>query len=377
MVMIRKVKVKHPKRRAISLGLILGLLFFISTGVTGCGQIKDHLNLDTEPDSSSPDITQFEHELPAENNDYNPLTGLPIEPDYRNKRPVAVIFNNLKKAQPQVGVSQADILYEVPAEGGITRMMGVFQSLDGVGDLGSIRSVRPCFLQLALGHDAFFVHAGGSPEAYDDIKDWSVDHVDGVNGGTQDEKIFWRDEQRRQEKGYEHSLMTSGANISSYLMERGFRLEHSGNLWETQTFQDDGTPVNGTPAEHVTLKFSDYKTGIFHYYADSGCYLAEQYNSPYLDGATGVQVSAVNLLVLYTDIHAISGDDAGRLSIQLIGSGDGIFFCGGKAVKIQWSKADRNQPFVYTLEDGSPLVLGRGNRYVCIVDPETSTLNFT
>ena len=86
-----------------------------------------------------------------------------MEPVYEKNRPVAVMLNNLKAAQPQLGVSQADIIYEVPAEGGITRMLGVFQTLEGVGDLGSIRSARPYYLELALGHDALFVHAGGSP----------------------------------------------------------------------------------------------------------------------------------------------------------------------------------------------------------------------
>ena len=53
----------------------------------------------------------------------NPLTGLPMEPEYENNRPVAVMFNNLKAAQPQLGVSQADIIYEIPAEGDITRII--------------------------------------------------------------------------------------------------------------------------------------------------------------------------------------------------------------------------------------------------------------
>lgn len=61
------------------------------------------------------------------------------------------MLHNLKEALPQLGQSSADIIYEVPAEGGITRMLGVYQSLDGVGTIGSIRSARPYYLELALG----------------------------------------------------------------------------------------------------------------------------------------------------------------------------------------------------------------------------------
>ena len=93
---------------------------------------------------------------------WNPLTGEPIGEDWVNRRPVAIMLNNLKEALPQQGQSEADILYEVLAEGGITRMLGVYQSVEGVGKIGSIRSARPYYLELALGHDAVYLHAGGS-----------------------------------------------------------------------------------------------------------------------------------------------------------------------------------------------------------------------
>ena len=52
----------------------------------------------------------------------NPLTGEGSAVDLAGARPVAIMLNNLKKALPQLGVSQADLIYELPAEGGITRM---------------------------------------------------------------------------------------------------------------------------------------------------------------------------------------------------------------------------------------------------------------
>lgn len=70
------------------------------------------------------------------------------------------------------------------------------------------------------------------------------------------------------------------------------------------------------------------------------------------------------MLVLYTDVSVL--DEAGRLSVTVNGSGDGLFFCGGKAVEIQWSKEAGGQ-FYYSLEDGTPLTLERGRSYVCII----------
>lgn len=303
----------------------------------------------------------------------NPLTGLPMDRAYENSRPVAVMLNDLKAAQPQLGVSQADIIYEVPAEGGITRMLAVFQSLKGVGDLGSIRSTRPYYLELALSHDALLVHAGGSPDAYADIHSWGVDNMDGVNGGS-DAKVFWRDPERRKKAGYEHSMLTSGESILGYLAKGYFRTEHKSGYSYLQTFTDDGTPAVGTAAGQISVKYSYYKTASFAYDAAAGKYLVSQYGGPYIDGNTEEQVGVTNVLVLKTSIGVISGDTAGRLSVKLTGSGDGIYCCGGKSVPIRWSKAGRNSPFVYTLADGSFLALGRGTSYVCICSAKTGRI---
>lgn len=303
----------------------------------------------------------------------NPLTGEPMEEAYETLRPIAVMLNDLKAAQPQLGVSQADIIYEVPAEGGITRMMAVFQSLEGVGNLGSIRSARPYYLELALGHDALFVHAGGSPEAYADIPSWGVDNMDGVNGGS-DAKIFWRDPERRKNAGYEHSLLTSGDNIQAYLNEGHFRTEHKSGYTYVQRFTDDGTPSGGTQATSVSVKYSYYKTATFDYSASAGGYAVGQYGGAYVDGNSGEQVVVTNVLVLETSVSVIAGDTYGRLAVKTTGTGNGTFFCGGQSIPIHWSRANRNSPFVYTTESGSPLVLGKGSSYVCILSPKTATV---
>ena len=358
-----------------TLAMFLAMMMLLS--LAGCGKKEEPVVPAAEPEPIEEPAPEPEPEPEPEPTGpagTNPLTGLPMEPEYENDRPVAVMFNNLKAAQPQLGISRADIIYEVPAEGGITRMLGVFQSLEGVGTLGSIRSSRPYYLELALGHDALYVHAGGSPEAYKDIPAWGVDNMDGVNGGS-DARIFWRDAERKKTMGYEHTLVTSGEKIQEYV-DGHSRTEHKAGYAYTQTFAADGTPAGGAPAEHVTLKFSNYKTGVFDYDAASGKYLVSQYGKPHTDGALNQQVSAANVLVLETSISEIAGDTYGRLTVDLTGSGSGTYFCGGKCVPIQWSKADRNSQFVYTLQDGTPLTMGQGNSYVCIVSPKRSTLTY-
>jgi len=357
------------KKRALA--LLLAAVLALS--LAGCGKEEPEPVRPPEPE---PEPVEELPVLPAEPDvpsGTNPLTGLPMEPEYENLRPVGIMLNNLKAAQPQLGISKADIIYEVPVEGGITRMLALYQTVEDVNILGSVRSARPYFVELALGHDAIYVNAGGSQEAYSNLRSWKVDHKDGVRGG-EDAKIFWRDADRRKNNGYEHSLITSGEKILEYLSKGRIAVEH-GEGWDyPQTFRDYSVPAEGQGAEHIKVRFSNYKTGTFDYDAASGKYLVGQYGKEHMDGDTGEQVSAVNVLVLKTSIAVL--DDVGRLRVKTTGEGEGTFFCAGTAVPIRWSREDRNSPFEYTLEDGSALALGQGNSYVCIIGSKTGTVEY-
>ena len=300
----------------------------------------------------------------------NPLTGLPVEDaTLVNRKPVAIMLNNIKVAQPQQGNSQADIIYEVLAEGGITRMLGIYHDVSQLNVVGSVRSARLYYLELALGHDAVFVHAGGSPEFYEKSKEWNLTTVDGVNGyyAYASTGLFWRDKNRVPGKsfGYEHSMVTSGEKLTNVLTKRDLLTDHADPYTYEMSFAADGTPADGKTAVTLTVPFiSNGKSTIFRYDADTGVYKAEQYGGAYIDGNDGTQVSATNVLVLQTSCKTV--DSAGRLKVDL-SSGNGWFACGGKYIPITWEKGERGQQLRYFTADGQPLTLGQGKSYVCIV----------
>lgn len=300
----------------------------------------------------------------------NPLTGEGCETDIGQMRPIAIMINNLKKALPQQGVSQADLIYEVPAEGGITRMLAVFQSVEGVGEIGSVRSAREYYVALAAGLDSIYLHAGGSDGAYIAIKNWGVTALDCVNGpyeGT----LFWRDPERRRTAGLEHSVLTSGDKICELLPTyTKLRLEHKEGYTAPFQFTGDSPTVGGGPAKQVSIVFSTYKTGQFEYDEESGLYFASQYGAPYVDGNTDQQIAVRNVLVLRAKMRVV--DNEGRLSVDLVGSGSGQLICDGRVVDITWHKAGNTEPMTFQTADGKPLELGVGRTYINIVGLDAS-----
>lgn len=324
-----------------------------------------------EEDESEP-----EEELPFDWSYINPLTGEATEEDISNNRPIAIMLNNIKQALPQYGNSQADVYYEVPEEGGITRIMALYQDVTDVGAIGSIRSTRPYYVRLAVAADSILVHAGGSTAAYNVIKDYMYKYglvdLDYLSKGTRTADIFYRDSGRLA-SGYasEHTLFTTSDNIQTYLEEHSdeIRLEHKDDYEYVHYFVEDGAPAGGDTAETIDVSFSGYKGTTFTYDSEAGNYKVSEFGSAYVDGTTGSQVSVENVVVIQTKIEALN-DAKNHVAVYLTGTGSGYFACNGKYEKITWVKEKAKYTYQFYDEDGNVVDLGVGKTYVCIVGTE-------
>ncbi|MCC8181732.1 MAG: DUF3048 domain-containing protein [Clostridiales bacterium] len=297
----------------------------------------------------------------------NPLTVEPTETYVSANRPVMVMLNNLKQALPQSGNSQADIIYEMLEEGGITRMLAVYQDISAVeGNLGTIRSTRPYYVDLVAGLDGILVHAGGSNAAYEKIDSLGVTDLDALSGGAS--TLFWRDKTRLAAGiATEHTMYITASDIVDYLASSSLRTEHEDGFAMQQTFVEDGTPSDGSAATVITVPFSSYKTGEFTYDASTGKYLVSEYGSAYVDETTGDQVSVTNVIIIMTSISSIAGNSKGRIDVTMTGSGIGYYACGGKYIPINWSRTSEDSQYQFTTMSGEQLQLGVGKSYINIV----------
>ena len=318
----------------------------------------------TEPEDPGPDISPDPD--PPYAGPFNPLTGEPTVEDISNNRPLAIVINNINVALPQLGISGADIIYEVLVESGITRMLALYQDVSNVGVIGSIRSARFYFVDIAQSYDSVFIFTGGSPQAYEAVTARRLTYLDDITGPHR--HIFYRDQHRRVTMGSEHSLVTSGALITEHLPTyNNFRLTHNEGYKRNLLFTEDGAPENGEPAANISVSFSTYKPTLFSYDEEDNLYYLRQYNRSYVDGNNNSHIGVTNVLVLRTNVSGIPGDREGRLNIRTTGTGEGYYINGGKYIEIEWSREGEADQYEYALPDGTPLVLGQGKTYICII----------
>lgn len=300
---------------------------------------------------------------------YNYLNGYTTTEEERDKRPVAIMMNNIRNSLPQIGICDGDIYYECAAEGGITRIMMLVSDYANLGTVGSIRSSRDYFVDFLENHDAIYVHAGGSGQAYEKIQGRGINNLDGVNMYLP--TTFWRDQTRWANMGYEHSMMASGESIVEGIEYKKYRTELAEDQEPMFNFYDENTDnkISGSPATHVHMQSTSIQTVDFVYNEETGEYLRYQYNGmAHVDGNTGEQLSVKNVLILFTDISLIPGDEAGRLSVGTVGSGQGYYITNGKRKVVNWSREDQTSTMHIEYRNGDELILNAGKTFICVVD---------
>ncbi|MBR4341666.1 MAG: DUF3048 domain-containing protein [Lachnospiraceae bacterium] len=153
------------------------------------------------------------------------INGMWVKEEIAKQRPYCIMFNNIGVANPQSGIGCADILYEILAEGGITRCMGVFENLTEESSckdrIGSVRSARHYFASIASEYDSIFIHFGETVYATRKIAALKIDHLEGTyaEGST----VYYRDKSIKAP----HNAFATLAGIHKAIANKKFRTEHN------------------------------------------------------------------------------------------------------------------------------------------------------
>ena len=312
------------------------------------------------PETEATESTEAPTEAPVVYT--NPLTGEVLDAPFEN-RLIAVTICNLEDAIPHRGVTQADMYFEMFVNHSIIRGFALYTDIASVETIGSIRSTRPIFTDIAGHYDAFVAHAGGSPEA---LTDQYNSKIDNMNVDTQDETTYsFRDFERNKKLPWENCLFAKGEGLLKAIQDKGVRTTQEIGKTYGLNFTEDGTP-DGETAETVTIAFkysSSFKNTVMVYDESLGCYVYNQYGEEMRDADTNEPETFENVIIVFSEDHL---DGIGYHIFDFLSGGDGYYANGGKLIPIKWSCDGEDQPLTYQTLDGEPLEIGVGNTYVAL-----------
>ena len=369
-------------KRLIAIGLLFCLVLI------GCAKEETIEPITTQPTETETEPTVVQTQPTEEETEpvieetepvvvyRNPLTGEVLDQPYTG-RIVSVSIGNTKDALPHLGIAHADMIYEVETEGGITRFMPIFSNYDFAENIGPVRSARTYYNNISASYGACLAHCGGSVrgiKGYYDltgglIPNWV--HLDQRNNGA----YFFRDSARKA-AGYllEHTMCTTGEKMTKAMADKGYAQDIPVDFGY-RFAEDENLTISGQAATEVVVSFLGKKTTTFVYDAQQGVYGMSQYNGrKVIDGNTNEEIFFKNLIVIYSAQSKQHDGYYSRSYYDLIGSGNGYFAVNGQIVPIKWSRAALTSPFVYTLEDGTPITLGVGTTYVAVASPNSAPI---
>ncbi len=311
--------------------------------------------------------SDVESEVSESPHNLNLLTGITdLSEEGIGKRPVAVMVNNVNDAMPQYGIAEASILYEIPVEGDLTRLMALYADYTKVPQICSIRSCRYYFPAISEGYDAFYVHWGSDQTILAYIEELKLDRFDGM---TDTNELFGRDENRLA-NGYdlEHTAYFDGTRLPQVLVEKGVRIElEEEKSVPVFSFTQEGEvrKYEGESCEEIEVNFGS-TISSFIYNTETNTYGKFHNGEAHIDGNSMRQLEFTNIFVLETSIAV--RDEVGHKEIDWAGSTStkGYYISQGMCQEIRWYKEGGVEKgrLIITDVDGEEIEVNSGKSYI-------------
>ncbi len=320
-----------------------------------------------------PTPTAVPSPAPSRPDNVNPLTGLVVpDPAVLHRRPIHVRIGNDVKIRPQIGLNQADVIYEELIDSlmdpqhpevihsFMTRITGVFLSNDP-DKVWPVRSARLVSIALAREYHAALVHSGASDgirfrlkQARDAGEDFiDLDEYYHPSIFTTHPEYDWRGSKSVDLKKTRAYLRAHGWEKDVHL--RGFYFE-------------DNPPPGGTSASQIVIPYPKCCEVTWKYNAQSGQYERYVRGKPHVDRADNHIIAVSNVVIHFakhenTDMIEDSAGSRG-IRIYLDGEGEAWIFRDGRWYRARWRHTDRYQMTEYLDMDGRPFPFKPGRTWI-------------
>ncbi len=297
----------------------------------------------------------------------SPVNGLIMPSGSNNSIVIGIKNDNNINARPQSGPQNADAVFEVLVEGGMTRFINIFYQSDTTYH-GPIRSARPTDPTVLRPLGGVLVASGATGGLIPEIVDMGVPVI------TDRRPDFFRISSRRAP----HNLYADTTKLKSTAISRGYRKTNSPQPlfpWGEPSF------VNWKTNSYLTLTFSGYTKTTWTW---NGSNYVRTYYDAYknqkidnvhywsdINGNTA-QISFKTVIALFCEpyIHPLQ-----LPSVKTVGEGRAIILHGGKMIDAKWKRGSNLDPFHIVDSNNNILYVPKGKVWISLV-PNTKNPSF-
>lgn len=303
-----------------------------------------------------PGVDKKEQVTDSRNQQVYPLSGMVSKGENIDQRPIGVMVNNHRSARPQSGLSDADIIFEILAEGTITRFLAIYQS-DLPEVVGPVRSAREYYADIANGYDSIYVYHGAANFVNDIIASKGIDHLNG-SVYDNDGHLFKRESFRKAP----HNSYLQLPTVNEVASEVSNSIEPLEFLTDT-----DVEGLSGDSANSVEIVYSSNSTNVveYIYQEDKGTYTRSSDGVQTVELQTDQPIAVENIFILETSHEVI--DDAGRRAVDIKSGGSAYLIQHGQYQKVEWENRDGR---IVPIKDGEELGLIPGMTWINVVPSE-------
>lgn len=299
----------------------------------------------------------------------SPLSG--VQCDNYKQRPVAVMMAGDAVARPLSGLSQADIVVEMPViTGSVTRLMGVFVC-NLPEEVGSIRSARQDYISLVRGWDAIYVHWGGSHFALDELKTGKrytgedLGKISDIDAMSSSGPFF-----RKSTAPAPHNGFASLPKVLDLAKSRGYALttDFEGYKFQSNTTIDaeKANAKNGT----LYVGFAGVFATRWQYNTDTNSYTRYWAGQKDTDrGNNNADITPKNIVVMRASSRQIEGQ---YNEVSIYGKGEGKVYQNGQEKTITWKKEGFKDTLRFFDEAGEEIALVPGSTFIQVLEPNQS-----
>ena len=290
-----------------------------------------------------------------------PLDGVLVSPAAARLHIIAVMIDDHSAARPQSGFSDASVVWQAPAEGGIPRYMLMFQERTPKL-VGPVRSARYYYVAWASEWRAAYVHSGGSPQALQALRDKGqgqfVYNADEYRWGSS----FWRVTNRFPP----HNLYTDGKHLRALAAKVKATAPPAKAAW---LFSPDAPleqrPVGGRLqvsylANTIIYRY-DRATNTYRRFVAGGV--------RQVDPSTKKQVAPKNVVIMRMVFGSLNDGhpEKKRLEAKIVGTGTAWIATNGRTIKGTWRKPSITAPTRFYDAAGHAVHLTVGQTFVQVM----------